>query len=66
MTVSYGRLFKLLVDKKMTVAQLRKQTGLSSCTFTKLRRNEAVTLNVLLKIAECLDCNIEHICSFEK
>lgn len=49
MVVSYNRLFKLLVDKNISVADLRKETGLSSSTFTKLRRNEAVTITVLLK-----------------
>lgn len=64
--VSYHRLFKLLVDRQISVADLRKVTGLSSSTFTKLRRDEAVTLNVLLKIADYLDCNIEDLCEFIK
>ena len=66
MIVTYNKLFKLLVDKNISVAQLRKNTGLSSCTFTKLRRNEAVTITVLLKICEYLDCDIKDVCSFEK
>lgn len=66
MVVSYNRLFKLLVDKNISVADLRKETGLSSSTFTKLRRNEAVTITVLLKVCDYLDCNIEDVCSFEK
>lgn len=66
MIVTYNKLFKLLVDKNISVAQLRKSTGLSSCTFTKLRRNEAVTITVLLKICEHLDCDIDDVCSFEK
>ena len=65
MVVSYNKLFKLLVDKNISVAELRKETGLSSCTFTKLRRNEAVTITVLLKICEYLECNIHDVCSFE-
>jgi len=66
MVVSYNKLFKLLVDKNISAADLRKETGLSSCTFTKLRRNEAVTITVLLKICEYLECNIYDVCSFEK
>ncbi len=66
LTVSYKKLFLLLVDKNISVAQLRQSTGLSSCTFTKLRRNEPVTINVLLRIAEVLDCDVEQLCSFEK
>lgn len=66
MTVSYKKLFLLLIEKNMSVPELRQRTGLSSCTFTKLRRNEPVTITVLLKIAEVLNCNIEHLCQFEK
>ena len=66
MRVSYNSLFKLLVDRKITTAELRKETGLSSCVFTKLRRDEAVTISVLLKIAEYLDCDISDICEFIK
>ena len=66
MVVTYDKLFKLLVDKHISVADLRKETGLSSSTFNKIRRNEAVTITVLLKICEYLDCNIEDICSFER
>lgn len=66
MTVSYKKLFLLLIEKNLSVPELRKCTGLSSCTFTKLRRNEPVTITVLLKIAEVLNCNIEHLCQFGK
>jgi len=66
MKVSYNSLFKLLVDRKISIAELRKETGLSSCVFTKLRRDEAVTINVLLKIAEHLNCDISDICKFVK
>ena len=59
-------MFKLLVDRQITVADLRKETVLSSSTFTKLRRNETVTISVLLKIADYLDCDIENLCEFIK
>ncbi|MDD3409585.1 MAG: helix-turn-helix transcriptional regulator [Eubacteriales bacterium] len=64
MRVEYKRLFKLLVDKDIPVAELRKDTGLSTCTFTRLRRNEPVTISVLLKIAEYLHCDIAQMCEF--
>ena len=50
----------------MSHAALRKATGLSSCTMTKLRRGEPVSLTVLLKIADVLNCDIGDICCFEK
>ena len=57
MAVSYNRLWKLLVDRKMSKADLRKQAEIAPNTMTKLRRDEEVTLGVLacLDSVECLD-----------
>jgi len=41
MAVSYNRLWKLLVDKKMSKAVLRKASGISPNTMTKLRWGRA-------------------------
>ena len=57
MAVSYNKLWKLLVDKKMSKADLRKASGVSPNTMTKLRRDEPVMLNVLDKICETLGSN---------
>lgn len=45
---------------------MRKQAGLSSATFTKLRKNQEVTLSVMLKIADVLDCNAGDMMDFLK
>ncbi|MDD4076267.1 MAG: helix-turn-helix transcriptional regulator [Eubacteriales bacterium] len=66
MHVAYNKLFKLLIDKGVSIAEVRKATAMSSSTFTRLRRNEPVTLVVLLKIAEYLDCDISEMCEFIK
>ena len=42
MATSYNKLWKLLVDKKMSKADLRKASGVSPNTMTKLRRDEPV------------------------
>lgn len=65
MVVSYNKLWKLLIDKKLSSADLRRKTELSSCTMSKLRRDEPVNITVLLRIAEVLDCDISDICEFE-
>ena len=57
MAVSYNKLWKMLVDKKMSKADLRKASGVSPNTMTKLRRDEPVMLNVLYKICVTLNCN---------
>ena len=66
MAVSYNKLWKLLVDKKMSKAYLRRAADLAPNTMTKLRRNEEVALSVLLRICEYLDCNIGDICDAVK
>ena len=47
MAISYNKLWKLLVDKKMSKADLRKAAGIAPNTMTRLRRDEEVTLAVL-------------------
>ena len=64
MRVSYARLWKLLIDKKMSQADLRKAVNLSPNTLTKMKRDEEVALSILLRIANFLDCNIGDICDF--
>lgn len=66
MQVTYKKLWKLLIDKKMTSSDIRRQTELSSCTMSKLKHDEPVSITVLLKIATVLNCDISDICEFEK
>ena len=61
MAISYKKLWKLLIDKDMTAAQLRERTGLAPNTMTKLRRDEEVSMAVLIKICTALNANIGDI-----
>lgn len=61
MAISYKKLWKLLIDKDMTAVQLREKTGIAPNTMTKLRRDEEVSLTVLMKICTVLDANIGDI-----
>lgn len=63
MTISYNKLWKLLVDKRMSKADLRKATEMASNTMTSLRRDKKVSMDVLLRICEVLDCDIGDIMS---
>ena len=58
MAVSYNRLWKLLIDKTMSKADLRKAAGLAPNTMTKLRRDEPVALQVLEKICSTLNSDL--------
>lgn len=65
MAVQYNKLWKLLVDKKMSKADLRKMADISSNTMTKLNRDEIVALPILDRICETLKVDygdiIEHV-----
>lgn len=64
MAISYNKLWKLLVDKKMSKADLRRASGIAPNTMTKLRRDEEVSLTVLNKICAALGVNIGDIMDF--
>lgn len=57
MAISYNRMWKLLVDKKMSKADLRKAAAIAPNTMTKLRRDEPVNLAVLGRICDVLNCD---------
>ena len=64
MAISYNKLWKLLVDKKMSKADLRKAAGIAPNTMTRLRRDEEVTLSVLNRMCVVLDVNIGDVMEF--
>ncbi len=61
MAISYKKLWKLLIDKDMTAVELRERTGIAPNTMTKLRRDEEVSMAVLIKICTALNANIGDI-----
>ncbi len=60
-TVSYKKLWKLLIDRDMKKKDLRKATGISTVSMAKLSKNENLTTDVLLKICDALKCDISDI-----
>lgn len=61
MTVSYNRLWKLLIDKNMSKTQLIKASKISTNAMAKLGKNEDVRVGVLVKICGVLGCTIDDI-----
>ena len=65
MAVQYNKLWKILVDKKMSKADLRKIAEIAPNTMTKLRRDEMVALPILDRICDILNVDygdiIEHV-----
>ena len=58
---SYVRLWHLLLDRGMTKRQLRLAVGASSATFAKMGKGEAVSMDVLNKICNFLDCALDDV-----
>lgn len=64
MAISYDKLWKILIDKKMNKTQLKETAGISTNAVAKLGRNESVSLETLEKICKMLQCNIGDIVEF--
>lgn len=63
MYVSYDKLWKLLIDKKMNKGELAKVAKISTSTIAKMSKNELVAMTVLVKICLALQCDIGDIVS---
>lgn len=61
MAVSYKKLWKLLIDHDMKKKDLCEKAKISNFTVAKMTKGENVTTDILVRICECLDCNIEDI-----
>ena len=61
MAISYNKLWKLLIDKKMTKTELRLAADISTTTLAKLGKNENVSTDMLVKICYALKCDIADI-----
>lgn len=64
MAISYNKLWKLLVDRHMSKCELRKITGISPNTMTKLSRDEPVTFFVLDRICDILNVDYGDVISY--
>lgn len=61
MDVNYNKLWKLLIDKKMTKTDLRIKADMSTATLAKMSKNEIVSIDILLRICRVLECNVGDI-----
>lgn len=58
MTISYKKLWKLLIDKDMKKKDLQKAAGISATSITKLGKNENVNTEIIEKICTALHCDV--------
>ena len=61
MTVNYNKLWKLLIDRKMTRTELREKACFSTVTLAKMGKNKHVSTEILTRICNVLDCGINDI-----
>lgn len=64
MAVCYNKLFKLLIDKKMTNAELAEKARFSANIITRLKRDKYVSLESIEKICAVLSCGMDDILEF--
>lgn len=57
MAVSYDRLWKLLIDKKMSASDLRKAAEIAPNTMTRMRKEQDISMAVLGRVCDVLDCD---------
>lgn len=64
MKISYKKLWHVLLDKNMTKQDLRKATGISTTTVQKLTKNESIGIDIILRICEKLNLQIDDVVEF--
>jgi DNA-binding Xre family transcriptional regulator len=66
MVISYNKLWKMLIDKKMNRRDLRHKAGISTASIAKLGKGQNITTDILLKICEAMNCDITDIMEIDK
>lgn len=64
MTVSYKKLWKLLIDKDMKKKDLEKAAGISNYVISKMNKGENITVDIVGRICGALDCTPNNIMKF--
>ena len=64
LAVCYDRLFHLLIDKRISNAQLKEKAGFSANIITRLKRNEYIPMETVERICTVLDCRVDDILEF--
>lgn len=64
MQISYDKLWKKLIDKKMNRTDLKNSAGVSFNVLAKMGHNEFVSMESLAKICCVLECDIGEVVSF--
>lgn len=61
LNLSYKKLFKKLIDIEMKNYEIMDKANISKSTFYKIKNNQNVTTDTLLRICNVLNCDISEI-----
>jgi DNA-binding Xre family transcriptional regulator len=61
MAVSYNKLWKLLIDKKIKRTELMELSGISTNVLAKLGHDESVSMDSIAKVCKVLNCDIGEV-----
>lgn len=64
--VSYDKLWILLINRHMSRTELRIKAGLSTSALAQLGKNDYVSLKIIEKICNALDCDIPDVVELRK
>ena len=66
MAVKYDRLFHLLIDRKITNAQLAQKVGISANIITRLKHDQYISMESIERLCNALNCGVDDILEFVK
>ena len=66
MAVCYDKLFHMMIDKRMTNAQLMAKAGFSANIITRLKKNEYISLESIEKLCIAMECSVDDILEFQE
>ena len=64
MAVCYDKLFRLMIDNKITNTQLKEKAGFSANSITRLKQNEYISIESVERICHVLECGVDDILKF--
>lgn len=64
MSVRYNKLFKMMIDKKMSNVELASEAGVSLNIITRLKRDQYIAMDTIEKICQALECKVDDILEF--
>lgn len=61
MSLSYKKLFKLMIDRNLKKKDLCDMASISTSSVTKLSNDQNVNTEILAKICDALNCEIQDV-----